>query len=477
MAEAPEPAAESPCVIYHGSAIAPAAFAQPAHDGIQWRPVGELFARRGGTDAAVLIADSSMLQPTRVLRNVPSHIVIIAADIASESALGRRAHFSVAEFRDAASRGRVLRAACQLSCARLTAMRRRRQLARTNRELRELSHIGMALTEERDRDTLLRNILVLGKQLTTSDGGAIFLVDAGNGTPPVLRSAVHDFNSLPAIEVPPITFPIDDTSIVGHAALIKKPVVIDDAYELPADADYTRNAAFDERYGYRLRSMLIVPMVDHHARMVGVLVLVNRVSDPTARITSMAAADRYVLPYTRREVRLARSLAGQAAVSIENARLYAQIEHIFESFVKAAVTAIDDRDPATSGHSIRVAELTVALANAVQRDGRGAFRDLRFTRPQIRELRYAALLHDFGKLSVHEDVLVKAKKLPPVLWERINGRFDLIRCGMNSSPSGSACGCRHVTIGPSTTARPSSPTTSRSSSACARPFATRTNPA
>ncbi len=426
MTEASE-SAESPCVIYHGSMITPATFARSPVDALEWRGADELFARRGGSGATVLIADSSMLARTSALRTMRGHTVIIAADVAAEVALGRRANFSVAGFPDAASRGRVLRAACHLSCTRLTAMRRRRQLARTNHELRELSQLGLALMEERDRDTLLRNIIVMGKQLTDSDGGAIFLVDAHNGAPPILRLAVHDFNSLPAIETPDITFPVDDTSIIGHAAVIKKPVVIADAYELPAGADYTRNAEFDEKYGYRLRSMLIVPMLDHRARLVGVVVLVNRVSDSTAHITSKAAADQYVLPYTSREVRLARSLAGQAAVSIENARLYAQIERIFESFVKAAVTAIDDRDPTTSGHSVRVAELTEDIAKAVQRDGHGAFREAHFTRPQMRELRFAALLHDFGKLSVHEDVLIKAKKLPPLLWERINARFDLIR--------------------------------------------------
>ena len=114
MAEASEAAAESPCVIYYGSGIPPAAFAQSQNDTIRWKRADELFARRGGTDAAVLIADASMLSQTSALRNVPSHVVIIAADVASEAALGRSAHFSVAEFSDAASRGRVLRAACHL---------------------------------------------------------------------------------------------------------------------------------------------------------------------------------------------------------------------------------------------------------------------------------------------------------------------------------------------------------------------------
>ncbi len=427
MAEGIVAAAAQPCVVYHGATITPAAFGASSNDAVEWRRIETLPARSGNSYAAVVIADASLLQAMNLLADVPSDVVIIAADAETESALGERAHFSVADFPTVASRERVLRAACYLSRSRLAASRQRRELAHANRELRELSTIGLALMEERDRDTLLRDIVALGRQQTQSDGAAIFLVDGHDGATPTLRLAVHEFHSLPEIETPVVTIAIDDTSIVGHAAAVKKHIVIDDAYQLPTNADYESNVSFDERYGYRRRSMLIVPMLDHHDHLVGVLALVNRVSDPTAHISTKADADRYVLRYTSREVRLARSLAGQAAVSIENARLYGRIERIFESFVKAAVTAIDNRDPTTAGHSVRVSELTVEIAKAVERDGRGPYRELRFTRPQMRELRYAALLHDFGKLTVHEDVLIKAKKLPPLLWERVNGRFDLIR--------------------------------------------------
>ena len=66
------------------------------------------------------------------------------------------------------------------------------------------------------------------------------------------------------------------------------------------------------------------------------------------------------------------ALASQAAVAIENSRLYEDIERLFEGFVTAAVTAIESRDPATSGHSCRVATLTVGLAEAVDRGRRGS---------------------------------------------------------------------------------------------------------
>jgi response regulator RpfG family c-di-GMP phosphodiesterase len=100
---------------------------------------------------------------------------------------------------------------------------------------------------------------------------------------------------------------------------------------------------------------------------------------------------------------------------------------LFEGFVRAAVTAIETRDPATSGHSFRVANLTVALAEAVDRAESGPYSAVRFSRDQMRELRYASLLHDFGKVGVREEVLIKAKKLYPAQLEVIQQRFGLVR--------------------------------------------------
>src|SRR5205807_4908758 len=75
----------------------------------------------------------------------------------------------------------------------------------------------------------------------------------------------------------------------------------------------------------------------------------------------------------------------------------------------------------------RVANMTVGLAVVVDRAGDGAYQGVRFTREQIRELRYAGLLHDFGKVGVREQVLVKAKKLYPLQLELIRQRHDFVR--------------------------------------------------
>ena len=77
----------------------------------------------------------------------------------------------------------------------------------------------------------------------------------------------------------------------------------------------------------------------------------------------------------------------------------------------------------TSGHSGRVADLTVGLAEAVNATPNGTYGDLVFTERQLREVRYASLLHDFGKVGVREQVLVKAKKLDPSQLEIILQRL------------------------------------------------------
>jgi hypothetical protein len=122
-----------------------------------------------------------------------------------------------------------------------------------------------------------------------------------------------------------------------------------------------------------------------------------------------------------------RALAGQAAVSIENSQLYEAIERLFEGFVKAAVTAIEQRHPTTSGHSERVATRTVAMATLVDRVDDGPYRHVNFTPEQIREIRYAGLLHDFGKVGVREQVLIKAKKLYAENLILVRQRYAFIR--------------------------------------------------
>ncbi len=411
---------EPKCTVYHGDLVPP----DPAYPG-HWRDAGELWANGQGDEAALLIVDRSMLERRDRLRQLPRGVVLVAADAASHEALGRRAPISIAGLDDRTARNRVIYAACRLACERKAVAVLRQRLARRRLETRELNRIGMALMLEPDREELLRQIVRQGKRLTQSDSGALLLMETDEHDVQRLRPVLWEFDFLPELRMPPTTYPIDETSVPGYAAYTGETIVVDDVYNLPADSPFQHDKTLDEAYGYYTKSGLIVPMVDHRGRAVGVLALGNRKSDPDARITK-ESADRYVLSYTDREVELARSLASQAAVSIEIHQLYGHIEDMLESFIKSGVTAIDQRDPATAGHSLRVARIATALASAVDRADGGKYRDVHFSRAQMRELRYAALVHDVGKVAVREDVLMKSKKLPPVLWERVDARFDLI---------------------------------------------------
>jgi len=305
----------------------------------------------------------------------------------------------------------------------------RQELDEARAQLMELNKIGMALMSERDPEKLLGLILTQARRLSSSDAGSLYLVETDGGDGPEHLHFLRSQNdTLPHLPSPDFTLPLDETSIAGYVARTGKPLVLDDVYEMPAKLPFSFNkSAFDEKFGYRAKSMLVVPMMDHRDRVVGVLQLINRKSDPTAAIRTDEDSDQWVLPYTDRDVAIVQSLAGQAAVSIENGRLYQNITQLFEGMVKAASTAIDQRDPSTAGHSRRVTKLTCLTAELIDQQDEGPFRDIHFTDQEMKQLEYAGYLHDFGKVGVREEVLVKAKKLPLVLHAEVQARFQLIR--------------------------------------------------
>jgi response regulator RpfG family c-di-GMP phosphodiesterase len=74
-----------------------------------------------------------------------------------------------------------------------------------------------------------------------------------------------------------------------------------------------------------------------------------------------------------------------------------------------------------------VAALTVGLAEALEHESAGPYARVRFGVQDVQEMRYASLLHDFGKVGVREHVLVKAEKLYPQELDVLRARFALAR--------------------------------------------------
>ncbi len=300
------------------------------------------------------------------------------------------------------------------------------EVTRLDRELSELNSIGIRLSAERNPAALLETILSKARDITGSDAGSLYLHEEGEGGTRVLRFALAQNDS---IDIPfrTSTLPLTTESVAGHAVLTGEIVNLADAYELPAGSPFTINRSFDERVGYRTKSMLVVPLRTPQGETLGALQLINCKPDFARNVRGKEGIERYVTAYSSRHEKLASSLASQAAVALNNSRLYENIRRLFEGFVKASVTAIESRDPTTSGHSFRVAELTTGLAAVTDRSEAERFRDIRFTPDEMMEIRYASLLHDFGKVGVREQVLVKANKLYPAELDQIRQRVELLK--------------------------------------------------
>jgi len=304
--------------------------------------------------------------------------------------------------------------------------------------LEELNAIGIALSAERNHDRLLELILSKAREITNADAGSLFLVADidvplvhPDGTESRATAEWLKFrllqNDSREVRFEEDVLPISPDSIAGYVAQTGETLNLADAYDPPRDKPFAINRSFDEATGYRTRSMLVVPMENAEGQTIGVLQLINKKNNRESVLDAPESFERAVLPFDKDDERLVRSLASQAAVCVDNNELYRQRENLFRQFVNAAVQAIESRDPTTQGHSKRVASMTTALAQVTNRSERGVYRDFRLSDDEIRELNYASLLHDFGKVGVTEKVLIKATKLYHGELSTVRQRFKTIR--------------------------------------------------
>lgn len=261
----------------------------------------------------------------------------------------------------------------------------------------KLLEVGVAISSEMDLFSLLSRIIEEAKGLLHAEKGTLYLVDQEKNE---LYFHVVDMDFLKEIRIP-----INEKSIAGYVALTSKALNLKDVYHIPKALPYSFNKAIDEKTGYRTQSVLTVPMVNHAGEKTGVMQLINK------------KIDGEVIMFSERDKRILTSLASQAAVAIDNAQLYKEVADLLNAFVRYSASAIDERDPATAGHSRRVAMYAVSTARAMKI----------FTEEQLKELEFAAWLHDVGKIGVREHILTKEHRLYPGELGIIRERFGCIR--------------------------------------------------
>lgn len=287
-------------------------------------------------------------------------------------------------------------------------------------ELQQLLRIGSALSSEKDIDQLLENILQAALQITNADGGTLYRVTEDKTLKfEILHTkskGVHiGGKSGKPVPIPPIPLIKEDgepelARVACYAANRAETVNIADAYDA-AGFDFSGTIQFDQVNGYRSKSFLTIPMKNHEAEIIGVLQLINATDKATGEI----------VPFSQHDQAIVEALSSQAAIALTNRMLIQHLEELFESFIGLINHAIDDKSPYTGGHCNRVPDLTMMIADAVNRCKSGPLHEFTLTDADRQELKIAGLLHDCGKITTPVHVVDKATKL-----EKIFDRIALI---------------------------------------------------
>ena len=238
-------------------------------------------------------------------------------------------------------------------------------------ELHAIFEIDKAITSAIDLETVLQQIVQMSTALLGARTSSIMLLDeerqelviaAAQG----LSEQYRDKGNIKVGE-----------SIAGRVIQEGKPIAVYDIGSDPRHA-YPELARMEG-----LRSLLSVPL-SLKDRVIGVL---NLYTDEPHH-------------FNPHEINLFTSLASQAAIAIENARLFSSLEEIYIEVITALASAIDARDAYTHGHSQRVTEYAVAIAE-----------EMGLSPAEVDVVRNASILHDVGKIGIKERILKKPGRL------------------------------------------------------------------
>jgi HD-GYP domain-containing protein (c-di-GMP phosphodiesterase class II) len=295
-------------------------------------------------------------------------------------------------------------------------------------QIRRLNQIGTALSAEKNLDKLLEMIVDEARKFTNADGGTLYIMSDDEEE---LHFAIVQNTSLnvrmggtggkitwPSVRLKNLDGKPNQANVSAYAAITGQVVNISDVYHAEG-FNFEGTRRFDAETGYRSKSMLVVPMRNHENDIIGVLQLLN----------AQIEGETEVISFSIENQKMTESLASQAAVAISNSRLIHDLENLLESFIRTIATAIDEKSPYTGGHVRRVSELTMAIADKINRSAEGPYVGISFDEDELKELRISAWLHDVGKITTPEYVVDKGKKLETIYnrMEALKERFEILR--------------------------------------------------
>ncbi len=210
---------------------------------------------------------------------------------------------------------------------RIAAERRSRSIRRYRYELSELVEIARAMTQERNIDRLLDLILEKSRFITGADAGSIYVVETTDAGEQRLRFKLSQNESC-AFPSSEFTIEVSTRSIAGAAVVSRRAINIPDVYEIGDNQPFGFDRSFDERVGYRTKSMITMPMISAEDEVIGVIQLINKKRVPEKRLPTPEDVEQEVVPFDPRSQDLLATLCSQAGIALENALLYDEIRSI-----------------------------------------------------------------------------------------------------------------------------------------------------
>jgi len=315
------------------------------------------------------------------------------------------------------------------SLMRVTIRQRTDALIATQKKLERLVEQGISLSAERDMNKLVELAFLTAKELSSADGGILYLVqEDGSLGFEIVRadSAGIDQGGTTGEAIPFKPVPLVDPktgeenhgSAASRAALTGEPIMSSDMAGSD-DFNFEVMGMLEEKTGYLPKSLITVPLKPRHGKSLGVLQLINPRDPDTGE----------AVPFHEESLGFVEAVAAQAAVALDNRNLLAAQRNLFDAFIQLLAGAIDAKSPYTGGHCARVPELAVMLAETASSAKEGPFSDFSLTTDDERqEFRIAAWLHDCGKVTTPEYVVDKATKLETI-YNRIHEvrmRFEVL---------------------------------------------------
>lgn len=264
-----------------------------------------------------------------------------------------------------------------------------------------LIKIGIALSAERNVDRLLNMIVTEAQSLTGAEGASLYIRRGDSlffeiSQNEVLDALIRETDQ--TNQMKSACLPLnDDTckSIVAYVVNTGETLNLANVYDLPVDAPYAFNEAFDRQTGYLTRSMLTVPIRNLEGEVSGALQLINH----------RCATTGTHQPFPDLEASVAESLASQAAVAYNNLMLESKLSQVYRETIYRLSAAAEYRDPETSNHLVRISYYCKIIAKHLGLS------------PQTQELLFdASPMHDIGKLGIPDAILLKPGKLTSQEW-------------------------------------------------------------